>query len=158
MAAIVTGLLDQIHELTEARESRPDWDSYFMSIALLVASRSACERLHVGCVLVSGGDYKNRILSTGYNGFLSGAPHISRVEEDHEQGTVHAEQNAIANAALRGVSLLGATAYITHYPCVHCLKILASAGVKVIKYHKDYKNSPLVEALAEESQLKIERL
>lgn len=156
MKNIPVDLVERLHDLLDTCKSRPDWDSYFMGIALLVASRSSCERLHVGCVLVSGGEYKNRILSTGYNGFLPGAPHISRVQEDHEQGTVHAEQNAIANAALRGISLLGATAYVTHFPCVHCLKIMASAGIKTIKYYQDYKNSPLVYNLAEESQVTLD--
>ena len=85
---------------------------------LLMASRSACGRLHVGCVLVSGGEHRNRIVAAGYNGFLPGTPHQSRLRDGHEQATVHAEQNAIADAARRGVSVAGSTAYISHFPCI----------------------------------------
>src|SRR5665213_2427995 len=75
---------------------RPSWDEYFMATAVLIASRSNCERLHVGCVIVTGGDRKNRIVAAGYNGFLPGSPHVSRVRDGHEQSVVHAEQNAVA--------------------------------------------------------------
>lgn len=118
-----------------------------MATALLIASRSACERLHVGCVLVSSGDQKNRIIAAGYNGFLPGAPHASRLRDGHEQATVHAEQNAIADAARRGISVEGATAYITHFPCINCAKILASAGIRTIKYRHNYHNDPIVAEL-----------
>lgn len=137
-------------------KNRPSWDEYFMGIALLLAARSSCERLQVGCVLVTDGEEGHRIIAAGYNGFLAGAPHISRVRDDHEQGTVHAEQNAVTDAARRGVRLEGAIAYITHYPCIHCVKILMAAGIKKIKYYRDYKNDPLVEALSQESKLAIE--
>src|SRR5699024_1244908 len=107
-------------------------------------------RLHVGCVIVSGEQDKNRIIAAGYNGFLPGTPHVSRVREGHEQATVHAEQNAIADAARRGSSVGGATAYVTHFPCIGCAKILAAAGIRTLKYHVDYRNDELVlEILAE---------
>ena len=121
-----------------------------MSAALLISLRSACDRLQVGCVLVSGGEQSNRIIAAGYNGFLPGAPHISHVRDGHEQATVHAEQNAIADAARRGISLHGSTAYITHFPCINCAKILASAGIRAIKYHWDYRNDPLAGDLLRE--------
>src|SRR5690606_21754280 len=143
-------ILRQIHETVRSWEKRPSWDEYFMATALLMSSRSACERLHVGCVLVSSGQQKNRIIAAGYNGFLPGAPHQSRLRDGHEQGTVHAEQNAIADAARRGISVEGATAYITHFPCINCAKILAAAGVKAIKYHLDYRNDVLVSELLQE--------
>ena len=101
-------------------ESRPSWDEYFTKIVKVTSERSPCERLHVGCLLVKD----NRIISQGYNGFLPGAPHNSIVEDNHEQATVHAEQNAICDAASRGVTLENSTAYITHYPCLNCLKLL----------------------------------
>jgi len=129
---------------------RPSWDEYFMATALLISSRSPCDRLHVGCILVSGGEHENRIVAAGYNGFLPGAPHQSRVRDGHEQATVHAEQNAITDAARRGISVNGATAYITHFPCVNCAKLLAAAGVRLLKYHLDYRNDPLVRELARE--------
>lgn len=142
--------LERLAEVLEQPNARPSWDEYFMSVALLIATRSACERLHVGCVLVSGGDQRHRIIAAGYNGFLPGAPHLSRVRDGHEQGTVHAEQNALADAARRGVAVDGATAYITHYPCINCAKILAAAGITQIKYHFDYRNDPLVADLLNE--------
>jgi dCMP deaminase len=137
-------LVDQLAEVLESFGDRPSWDDYFMAAAVLMASRSACGRLHVGCVLVSGGEHRNRIVAAGYNGFLPGTPHQSRLRDGHEQATVHAEQNAIADAARRGVSVAGSTAYISHFPCVNCAKILAAAGVQVIKYHVDYSNDALV--------------
>jgi len=136
---------------------RPSWDEYFMATALLIGSRSACGRLHVGCVLVSAGSHPNRIVAAGYNGYLPRVPHLSRVRDGHEQATVHAEQNAIADAARRGASLDGAVAYVSHYPCVICAKILAASGVRAIKYHFDYDNDPLVRDLLAEAAIKIEQ-
>lgn len=149
-------LVGGVAELVEAAAvGRPTWDAYFMSTALLVSSRSACERLHVGCVLVSGGEHKHRIIAAGYNGFLPGTPHTSRVRDGHEQATVHAEQNAIADAARRGVPVQGATAYITHFPCINCAKILASAGIRTIIYRRDYKNDPLVSEILADAGIEV---
>ena len=151
-------MLDQLDSLTQSWSERPSWDAYFMATALLMASRSSCERLRVGCVIVSGGVQKNRIIAAGYNGFLPGAPHNSRVREGHEQATVHAEQNAICDAARRGVSLEGATAYITHFPCINCAKILSAAGIRLIKYHSDYRNDEPVGEILSESRVTILKL
>ncbi|TVP78702.1 MAG: dCMP deaminase [Puniceicoccaceae bacterium] len=151
-------ILDQVEALTRSWTTRPSWDAYFMAAALLMASRSSCERLNVGCVIVSGGQQKNRIVAAGYNGFLPGAPHQSRVRDGHEQATVHAEQNAVSDAARRGVSLDGATIYITHFPCINCAKILAAAGIACIKYRKDYRNDTLVQSLLEESGVELVQL
>jgi dCMP deaminase len=120
---------------------RPSWTEYFKQLALITSSRSPCERLKVGCVLVKD----NRIISQGYNGFLPGAPHESKVIDNHEQATVHAEQNAITDCAKRGVSSADCDAYITHYPCVNCMKILCASGIKNIFYINDYKNDSLVD-------------
>lgn len=120
---------------------RPSWIEYFKQMTLITASRSPCERLKVGCVLVKD----KRIISQGYNGFLPGAPHESKVVNNHEQATVHAEQNAITDCAKRGVSSDGCEAYITHYPCVNCMKILCASGIKKIYFINDYNNDPLVE-------------
>lgn len=120
--------------------ARPSWDEYFKEIVQVTAKRSPCERLQVGCLFVTN----NRIVSQGYNGFLPGCEHKSIVRDGHEQATVHAEQNAIADCAKRGVSCEGATAYITHYPCIICCRMLLAAGIKEIKYIHDYKNDPLV--------------
>ncbi|MDP0498758.1 MAG: cytidine/deoxycytidylate deaminase family protein [Verrucomicrobiota bacterium JB022] len=151
----MTSIVDEVAALVARQGTRPSWDEYFMSTALLLSTRSACERLHVGCVLVSGGDQSNRIIAAGYNGFLPGSPHLSRVRDGHEQATVHAEQNAIADAARRGVSLEGATAYITHFPCINCAKMLAAAGIRTIKYHIDYRNDPIAHELLTEAGVTI---
>ena len=120
---------------------RPTWQEYFKQTTECTALRSPCERLKVGCLLVND----NRIIAQGYNGFLPGAPHESKVINGHEQSTVHAEQNAITDCAKRGVSSNECDAYITHYPCVNCMKILCASGIKNIFYINDYNNDPLVE-------------
>ena len=151
-------MLEQLESLTHSWTERPSWDAYFMATAFLMASRSSCERLRVGCVIVSGGTQKNRIIAAGYNGFLPGAPHHSRVRGGHEQATVHAEQNAICDAARRGVSLEGAIVYITHFPCINCAKIISAAGISCIKYRSDYRNDALVKEILAESNVKLLRL
>lgn len=129
-----------------------------MAMATLIATRSNCERLHVGCVLVTSGPRKNRLVAAGYNGYLPGTPHVSRVRDGHEQATVHAEQNAVADAARRGSSVEGCIAYLTHYPCLHCAKILAASGIVEVRYRIDYRNDPLVQLLLEEAGVKILKL
>jgi dCMP deaminase len=150
--------LDQLERLVEAWPGRPSWDEYFMATAILMASRSPCERLHVGCVLVSSGARPNRIIAAGYNGFLPGAPHSSRIRDGHEQATAHAEQNAIADAARRGISVQGAIAYVTHFTCINCCKILIAAGVSEIRYRHDYNNDPIALELYAEAGVKVTRL
>lgn len=137
---------------------RPSWDDYFMATAVLLSTRSPCERLHVGCVIVSAGDRKNRLIAAGYNGFLPSTPHTSRLRDGHEQATVHAEQNAIADAARRGSSVEGCTAYVTHFPCINCAKILAAAGIAEVRYREDYKNDPLVLPLLTDAGVKVIQL
>ena len=151
-------LIDTIVDVAKDLEARPSWDEYFMATAFLIATRSACQRLNVGCVIVSKGTHKNRIIAAGYNGFLPGAPHVSRVDNDHEQSTVHAEQNAISDAARRGVSLSGSIAYITHFPCIVCAKLLVAAGINEIKFHFDYNNNPMVEEIFKENEIKCIKL
>lgn len=150
--------IDQVCTMTSQWKGRPSWDAYFMATAFLIASRSACERLNVGCVIVSTGLHKNRIIAAGYNGFLPGAPHTSRVREGHEQATVHAEQNAITDAARRGVSVDGASLYCTHFPCINCVKVIVASGVRLIKYHFDYRNDDLVKELLLESGIEIHQI
>jgi dCMP deaminase len=159
MSSLVTdSLIDRVAQAAENLETRPSWDDYFMATALLLSTRSPCERLHVGCVIVSGGDRKNRIIAGGYNGFLPGTPHVSRLRDGHEQATVHAEQNAIADAARRGSPVEGCVAYVTHFPCVNCAKILAASGIAEIRYRGDYHNDPLVGPLLADGGVKITRL
>ncbi len=152
------GITIQLNDLVNSWNHRPTWDEYFMSTAILIASRSSCDRLNVGCILVSAGDHKNRIIAAGYNGFLPGAFHKSNVKNGHEQSTVHAEQNAVSDAARRGISINGATAYITHYPCINCTKMLAASGIKIIKYQFDYNNDLLVNDLLKEVNISIVKL
>ena len=124
-------------------EPRMSWQDYFMKAATLASIRSPCERLKVGCVLV-----KNyRLISMGYNGFLGGCEHKSIVRDGHEQATIHAEINAITDAAKRGASIDDCVAYVTHYPCLNCYKALASSGIKKVYYKEDYRNDPEVEEL-----------
>lgn len=151
-------LLDLVADATASLKTRPSWDDYFMATALLISTRSPCERLHVGCVIVSSGERKNRIVAAGYNGFLPGTPHTSRVRDGHEQATVHAEQNAIADAARRGSSVEGCTAYVTYFPCINCAKILAAAGIAEIRYHRDYNNDLMVAPLLADAGVKIIQL
>lgn len=146
--------VNNIIKTIELWKDRINWDDYFMSIAFLAASRSSCDRLHVGSVLVKD----THIISMGYNGFLAGVPHTSIVRNNHEQATVHAEQNAISDAARRGVSVNNATAYITHYPCINCAKILAASGIKKIVYHSDYKNDEIVNEIYKDTNIVIQQI
>lgn len=150
--------IELIAEATGQFAHRPSWDEYFMATAVLISSRSNCERLNVGCVIVTGGERRNRLVAAGYNGWLPGTPHASRIRDGHEQATVHAEQNAIADAARRGSSVDGCTAYVTHYPCINCAKILAAAGIAEVKYHEDYNNDPLVAPILAEAGVKVLKL
>lgn len=133
---------------------RPTWDEYFTTLVTNTSERSPCERLQVGCLFVKD----NRIISQGYNGFLPGCPHKSIVRENHEQATVHAEQNAIADCAKRGVSCQGCIAYITHYPCIICMRMLCASGISEIKYIHDYKNDDLVLLFSNMMNIKITKL
>ncbi len=136
------------------KNERCTWDEYFSCIALLISSRSPSERLKVGSVIVKD----NRIISAGYNGFPSGVPHVSIMRDNHEQNTIHAEQNAIADAARRGVSIQDSTIYVTHRPCINCAKFIISSGIKNIKYLSDYRNDDLVAQLLNASNISIEKL
>ena len=119
---------------------RTDWHTYFLQIAQAVSTRSTCDRLRVGAVIVKN----RRILSTGYNGSLPGTPHCDDVghllKDGHCVRTIHAEMNAVLQAARFGISLEGATCYCTFKPCLNCLQALLGAGVKKIIYEKIYDN------------------
>jgi dCMP deaminase len=135
--------IDKVDKLISIYNSRPSWNEFFMSIAILTSARSSCDRLHVGCILVKD----NRVISAGYNGFIAGSVHQSIIRDNHEQGTIHAEINAICNAALVGMNISNSTAYITHHPCINCFKALMAAKIKKIYYHNDHKNDPLIDIL-----------
>ena len=127
---------------------RLSWDQYFLMITRQVAERSTCLRAKVGAVIVRD----RSILATGYNGAPAGMPHCFDVgcliyrsetpDGDLEENcfrTIHAEINAIAQAARNGSAIRDASAYITHSPCIHCLKTLVNTGIKHIFYEKPYK-------------------
>ena len=133
---------------------RPTWREYFRELVELTSTRSTCNRLKVGCILV----HDNRIVSQGYNGFLPRCPHVSHIRDNHELGTVHAEQNAIVDCAKRGVSCNNCEAYITHYPCLNCTKILLSGGIKKIHYINDYRNDELVAQFCKQKGCEISKI
>ncbi len=120
---------------------RPSWDSYFMRIADAASERSTCLRRSVGAVLVRD----RRILATGYNGAPEGLPHCVDVGclivDGHCVRTLHAEQNALLQAAAHGVSTQGATIYVTSEPCLHCTKMLLNARVQRIVYRDPYEDA-----------------
>lgn len=119
---------------------RAPWDRYFMDIAKVVATRATCDRKHVGAVIVRD----RTILSTGYNGSIRGMPHCDEVghmmDDGHCVATIHAEMNAIIQAARNGVRLEGASIYITASPCWSCFKALANAGILRICYGEFYRD------------------
>lgn len=134
---------------------RPDWDSYFMKIAYAVSERSTCDRAFVGCVLVQ----EKRILTTGFNGSPSGQPHCDEVGhlmvEGHCVRTIHAETNAIIQAALHGVSTKGATCYVTHFPCINCAKVLVNAGIARLVFSVAYRTDPIALQFLEGARVEI---
>lgn len=128
------------------KTKRPDWDEYFIKIAMLVSERATCVRHHMGSILVKD----KRILSTGYNGAAANVKDCLelgclRNKLKIPSGTrheicraIHAEQNAIIQAGLHGVSTKGATMYSTHSPCILCAKMIVNAGIKRVIYAGDY--------------------
>jgi len=144
--------------------TRPDNDTYFMRMADLVATRSTCLRRQVGAVLVK----EKRVLTTGYNGAPKGLRHCAevgcvRLQNNIESGTrhelcrgVHAEQNAVIQAAYFGVSIKDAIIYTTNFPCSVCAKILVNAGIVEVVYRDDYVD-PLSKEILSESKVLVRR-
>ena len=124
---------------------RVDWHTYFMNIARQAATRSTCDRKHVGAVIVRD----RTILSTGYNGSIRGMPHCDEVghwmEDGHCVATVHAEANAIIQAAKNGVRIEDAEIYTTASPCWNCFKLIVNAGIKTIYYGEFYRDERSIE-------------
>ena len=154
---------DRIVELTMAEDRqmaswpRPEWDEYFLKLAMLASERATCPRMHCGCVLVRD----RYVLSTGYNGSLPGAPHCTDVGclivDGHCVRTNHAEINAICQATRQGVILAGATAYVTNMPCTSCAKTLIGAGVIRVVVFSEYHGT-LAEQFFVESGVELSRL
>ena len=121
------------------------WKDYFMNIAREVATRSTCERKHVGAVIVR----EKTILSTGYNGSIKGLPHCDEVGcemvDGHCVRTTHAEANAIVQAAKNGIQINQSEIYVTASPCYDCFKLIANAGIKIIYYDEFYRDKRIIE-------------
>src|SRR3989344_4813736 len=143
----------------QKKNKRPSWDEYFIKIAEHVGSRSTCDRAHVGAVITKN----NVIMSTGYNGAPRGLPHCDDIGHEivggHCVRTVHAEANAIAQAARNGLSIDGACIYLTNSPCYDCFKMIINSGVSEVKYKNFYMSryeaSKAVFTLAKTSGVKI---
>ena len=130
-------------------QHRVSWDEYFMRIAEDVASRATCDRKHVGAVIVRD----KCILTTGYNGSIRGLPHCDEdghlMEDGHCVRTVHAEANAIVQAARNGVRIEGASIYVTASPCWGCFKMIANAGLVRIVFAQFYREERIFKFAAE---------
>ena len=124
---------------------RVSWKDYFMNIAREVATRSTCNRKHVGAVIVR----EKTILSTGYNGSIKGLPHCDEVGcemvDGHCVRTTHAEANAIVQAAKNGIQINQSEIYVTASPCYDCFKLIANAGIKIIYYDEFYRDKRIIE-------------
>lgn len=120
---------------------RPSWDEYFLKLAMLASERATCPRMHCGCVIAKD----KKVIATGYNGSIPGDEHCEDVGclviDNHCQRTVHAEMNALMQAAKHGNSVDGATAYITNMPCTTCAKALISAGIRRIVIFSDFHDT-----------------
>ena len=136
---------------------RVSWDRYFMNLARAAASRSTCPRKSVGAVVVRD----KAILATGYNGSIRGLPHCAEVgclmENDHCVRTVHAEANAILQAARHGVRIEGADIYVTASPCWDCFKLIANAGIARVLYGEFYRDERIA-AFAREAGIELVEL
>ncbi|HEX2960137.1 MAG TPA: dCMP deaminase family protein [Chitinispirillaceae bacterium] len=123
---------------------RASWDEYFMRIALQAATRATCDRKHVGAVIVRD----KTILSTGYNGSIRGLPHCDDVghmmDNGHCVATVHAEANAIIQAAKNGTAINGADIYVTASPCWNCFKLIVNSGIKRIVFLEFYRDERIL--------------
>ena len=136
---------------------RPEWDEYFLKLAMLASERATCPRMHCGCVLVKNKD----VIATGYNGSIPGDDHCDQVGclivENHCVRTVHAEMNALIQAAKRGHAVEGATAYVTNMPCTTCAKALITAGIKRVVVFSDYHDTLAMQFFLK-AQTKIDKI
>lgn len=136
-------------------DTRSSWAEYFLTIAHAVATRSTCDRKHVGCVLV----LEKRIVATGFNGSIPGMAHCDDVghdmQDNHCVRTTHAEANAIVQAARFGIPIAGARVYVNAFPCWQCFKLLAAANVSAIVYDDSYRVDPRVLQAAEATGVQL---
>lgn len=138
---------------------RKSWDEYFMEITEMVATRSTCDRAFVGCILVNK---DNRIVSTGYNGSLSGNPSCDEIghtmRDGHCIATIHAEMNALLYCAKEGIKVNGYKCYVTHFPCLNCTKALLQAGITEIYYKDDYRVDEYALELIKNNNIKLVKM
>lgn len=137
--------------------NRVSWNRYFMNLAVQAATRSTCPRKHVGAVIVRD----KAILSTGYNGSIRGAPHCTEVgclmDNSHCVRTVHAEANALVQAACHGIRLEGAEIYVTASPCFSCFKLIVNAGIRSVHYGEFYRDEQVMQ-FAKELGIRMDHL
>ena len=138
---------------------RKSWDTYFMQITEIVASRSTCDRAFVGCVLVNK---DHRIVSTGYNGSVAGNPHCDDVghtmRDGHCIATIHAEMNALLYCAKEGIPTKDTICYVTHFPCLNCTKALIQAGIREVVYKNAYRIDDYAVSLFEKNNITLRQL
>ena len=136
---------------------RPNWDEYFLKLAMLASERATCPRMHCGCVLVKD---KN-VVATGYNGSIPGDDHCEDVGclvvDNHCVRTNHAEMNALTQAARHGNSVDGAIAYVTNMPCTTCAKALIASGIKRVVVFSDYHSTMATDFFAR-AGVKIDKI
>lgn len=139
-------------------KERIPWDQYFMTQAVLLSTRSTCERLAVGAILVRD----KRIIAGGYNGSVSGDTHCidegCYLVDNHCVRTIHAEMNAVLQCAKFGVASADAEIYVTDFPCLQCTKMLLQAGIRKIYYLRNYHNDPYAVALLERKNVEVQRV
>jgi dCMP deaminase len=144
-------------------DARPDWDDYWMEVAHVISKRGTCNRKRVGAVIV----VENFIVSTGYNGAAPGEPHCDQVDHDLVElagGTkncvraVHAEENALLQAARRGVAVRGGTIYTNTFPCWPCARKIMTAGLVRVVYNAPYNNDERVIKAFGRQSIKLERI
>ena len=139
-------------------DKRLKWDQYFMMQAVLLASRSTCERLSVGAVIVRD----KRIIAGGYNGSVAGDDHCIDVgcylEDGHCVRTIHAEMNAILQCAKFGESTDNAEIYVTDFPCLQCTKMLLQAGITKINYLRNYHNNDYAQKLIQLKNIELHKI
>ncbi|AVK64771.1 ComE operon protein 2 [Lactobacillus sp. CBA3606] len=140
------------------QDQRIPWDQYFMMQAVLLSTRSTCERLSVGATIVRD----KRIIAGGYNGSVSGDVHCidegCYLVDGHCMRTIHAEMNAILQCAKFGAATDGAEIYVTDFPCLQCTKMLLQAGIKKIHYLRNYHNDAYAMSLIERKQVELQQV
>ncbi|MGX4592736.1 deoxycytidylate deaminase [Leuconostoc sp. JNUCC 76] len=139
-------------------DQRISWHQYFIAQAAILSTRSTCTRLHVGAIIVRD----HRIIASGYNGSVSGTPHCTEVGDLMVDGhcirAVHAEQNALMQAAKMGITIAGSEVYVTDVPCVQCTKLLLQAGINKIYFMRDYRNNPFAEELLAQKGIELKQV